>query len=151
MRRRPAWSCWRSQCAKRERPLVRCRRWGDVALVARSGIAWSRVSPRGRGWYSSVFGDARVDAIECLVADHAAARLVVVLAVEDEAADCPLAALVVAVEQVDCQHLAGGGSLVEAFAEGVVGVAYRFLSEAGQRSGARVNGFKGHALSSWSR
>ena len=33
----------RSVCAGEEceRPGVRCRRWGDVALVARSGIAWS--------------------------------------------------------------------------------------------------------------
>jgi hypothetical protein len=69
------------------------------------------------------------------VSDHAAAPLVVVLAREDEAADCSLAALVVAVEQVDCQHLAGEESLVEAFAERIVGPADRSLPVAGVAAG----------------
>ena len=49
---------------------------------------------------------ARVGAFEHPVADHAAAPPAVVLERQDEAADRPLAALVVAIEQVDREQIA---------------------------------------------
>jgi hypothetical protein len=57
--------------------------------------------------------------------------MAIFLARQDEAADRQLAALMVTVEQIDGQDLTGQERLVQSLAEGIVGLAYRSLPEAG--------------------
>jgi hypothetical protein len=78
---------------------------------------------------------ARAGPFERPMADDARSPSPVLLAREDEAADRQLAALVVAVEQIDRQQLAGEERLAQAGAEGIVGLANRPLPEAGVAGG----------------
>src|ERR1700735_2736721 len=70
---------------------------------------------------------AWVGAFEWPVANEPGPPLIVLLARQDEAADCLLATLVVPVEQIDGQRLTCEERLAQTLTKRVVGLAYRPL------------------------